>query len=139
MLKSIRNLDYVVLLCGDLAAMKDFYHRIMGFPVHLETDSWIELRVGSMLLTLARRDAARMGPAPPGETASVQLAFRVSPQDVQSCYEELLSARVEIVQPPQTIDRRVWKHWKHRTLFFRDPESNLLEIYAEIEVVEGPP
>jgi len=28
----------------------------------------------------------------------------------------------------------VWKYWKHRTLFFKDPEGNLLEIYAEIDI-----
>jgi len=27
----------------------------------------------------------------------------------------------------------VWEFWQHRTLFFRDPEGNLLEIYSEID------
>jgi hypothetical protein len=37
MLKSIRNVDYVVLLCNDLPAMRHFYHHIMAFPIYLET------------------------------------------------------------------------------------------------------
>jgi catechol 2,3-dioxygenase-like lactoylglutathione lyase family enzyme len=134
MLKALRNLDYVVLLCNDLESMKDFYHRVMGFPIHLQTDFWIEMRVGALLLTLSRRDRPNVGPALPADTAAVQLAFRVSPQEVQTCYEELLEAKVRIVQPPQTIDQKVHKYWKHRTLFFKDPEGNLLEIYAEIEI-----
>lgn len=136
MLKSIRNLDYVVLLCDDLPRMKDFYHRVMGFPIHLETASWIELRVGSILLTLSRRDRPWVGPPLPDESAAVQLAFRVAPHEVQRCYQELKENGVEIVQPPQTIDKRLWHYWQHRTLFFKDPEGNLLEIYAEIEVPE---
>ena len=137
MLKSIRHLDYVVLICNDLQPMKQFYHEIMGFPIHLETESWIEMRVGSMLLTLSKRDRPFVGSALPDDSAAVQLAFRVAPQEVQSCYEELLAQGVEIVQAPQIINQRVWQYWKHRTLFFKDPEGNLLEIYAEIEVDEG--
>ena len=137
MLKSIRHLDYVVLICNDLIPMKQFYHEIMGFPIYLETESWIEMRVGSMLLTLSKRDRPFVGSAVPDDSAAVQLAFRVAPQEVQSCYEELLAQGVEIVQAPQIINQRVWQYWKHRTLFFKDPEGNLLEIYAEIEIDEG--
>ncbi|MEM7116684.1 MAG: VOC family protein [Chloroflexota bacterium] len=137
MLKSIRHLDYVVLFCEDLTQMKWFYHEIMGFPIHLETASWLEMRVGAMLLTLAKRATPFAGPSIPAESAAVQLAFRVAPQEVQSCYEELKAAEVEIVQPPQIINKRVWKYWKHRTLFFKDPEGNLLEIYAEIELPDN--
>ena len=137
MLKSIRNLDYVVLLCHDLALMKDFYHRIMEFPIYLETESWIEMRVGSVLLTLSRREGRSfVGPPLPEESAAVQLAFRVAPQDVQSCYEELKAKHVEIIQAPQIIDKQVWKYWKHRTSFFNDPEGNSLEIYADVDILE---
>ncbi len=36
MLKSIRHMDYVVLLCKDLTVMKDFYNKTMGFPIYLD-------------------------------------------------------------------------------------------------------
>jgi len=133
MLKAIRNLDYVVLLCNDLALMKSFYHNTMEFPIYLETDSWIELRVGSVLLTLSKRERPFVGPALKNDSAAVQLAFRVSPQEVQSCYEELKAKHVDIVQAPQMIQEQAWKYWKHKTLFFKDPEGNLLEIYADVE------
>lgn len=136
MLKSIRNLDYVVLLCNDLPTMKFFYNQIMEFPIYLETDSWIEMQVGSVLLTLSKRDRPYVGPELANDSAAVQLAFRVSPQAVDSCYEELKEKQVEIVQTPQIIDKRAWKYWKHKTLFFKDPEGNLLEIYAEIDILK---
>lgn len=136
MLRAIRNLDYVVLLCKDLTRMKKFYHEVMGFPIHLETASWIELRVGSVLLTLSKRERPFVGSAIPDDAAAVQLAFRIAPHEVQSCYEELQAQQVEIIQAPQIIDKKVWQYWKHKTLFFKDPEGNLLEIYAEIELDE---
>ena len=49
MLKSIRNPDYVMLLYNGLRAMTDFYHRIMGFSIHLEARAWVTMRVGSIL------------------------------------------------------------------------------------------
>jgi catechol-2,3-dioxygenase len=116
--------------------MKRFYHHVMGFPIHLETPSWVEMRVGSILLTLSKRDRPFVGPPLSERSAVVQLAFRVAPQEVQSCYAELTAKQVEIVQAPQIIDKNVWRYWKHRTLFFKDPEGNLLEIYAEIEIPE---
>ena len=135
MLKSIRNLDYVVLLCNDLQLMKQFYHEVMGFPIYLETEHWIECRVGSVLLTLSKR-GPKAGPPIADDSAAVQLAFRVTPEEVRGCYAELKEKGVEIVQPPQVIDKRVWQYWKHLTLFFKDPEGNLLEIYADIEINE---
>ena len=109
----------------------------MGFPIYLETDSWIEMRVGPVLLTLSKRERPCVGSAASAHSAAVQLAFRVPPQDVQSCYEELKEHQVEIVQAPQIIDKSAWKYWQHRTVFFKDPEGNLLEIYADIEIPEA--
>ena len=133
MLKSIRHLDYVVLLCQDLARMRDFYSKTMGFPIHLDTGSWIGMRVGSVLLTLAQRGRPFEGPPVPDGSASVQLAFRVAPQEVHSCYDELKEKNVEIIEPP--TDKNM-TYWQHRTLFFKDPEGNILEIYADLEFPE---
>ncbi len=52
---NLHTLDYVILLCEDLAVMKTFYHEILGFPVERDWESWIELRAGSGLLTLRKR------------------------------------------------------------------------------------
>jgi lactoylglutathione lyase len=125
MLKKIRNLDYVILLCEDLPPMKAFYHEIMGFPIYRDEGEWVELNVGATLLTLRKRGRPYDGAKLP-HTASVQLAFRVAPDEVKACYEELLRRQVRIIDPPRDTD------YGHRTLFFPDPEGNILEIYADI-------
>ena len=56
----------------------------------------------------------------------MQLAFRVSPRGIGSCRTELVDAGVPIVRDLTDLPRA-----RHRTLFFRDPEGNLIEIYAE--------
>ena len=50
----------------------------------------------------------------------------MSPGDVVRCAEELVAAGVPLVAPPED------QPWGHRTLFFRDPDGNVLEIYADI-------
>jgi catechol-2,3-dioxygenase len=123
-------MDYVILLCIDLSVMKVFYTKTMGFPIYLDTEYWIEMRLGSVILALSQRGRPFDGPQIPNESAAVQLAFRVTPQEVYGCYDELLAKSVDIIEPP--IDKDM-KYWKHRTLFFKDPEGNILEIYADME------
>ena len=119
------NLTYIVLLCEDLARMKTFYHETLGFPIQRDWEDWIELRAGTVLLTLRKRgrpyDGARLRGA-----AGVQLAFRVEPAEVKEWHANLLQKQVEILDPPRD------QEYGHRTLFFKDPEGNILEIYADI-------
>lgn len=123
-LSSIRVMDYVILLCQNLPEMKRFYHEVMGFPVYRDWGDWYEMRVGSTLLTLRLRGRDYDGAGAAG--ANVQLAFRVAPDAVDQCYQELVAHGVEIIEEPKDKD------FGHRTLFFKDPEGNILEIYADI-------
>ena len=126
-LGAIRNLDYTILLCNDLASMRRFYTEIIGFEVDQEVpERWAALRIGSSLLALRRRGRPYDGPSPTPGTASVQLAFRVPPGDVEAAAVQLAERGIEPLEPvtDQTFG--------HRTLFFADPEHNVIEIYAEI-------
>ena len=119
------TLDYVILLCEDIASMKAFYHDVLGFPIERDWEDWVEMRAGAVLLTLRKRGRPYDGPSL-RDTAGVQLAFRVTPPEVGAWYDELLQKQVEILEPPRDWD------YGHRTLFFKDPEGNILEIYADI-------
>ncbi|HVO43664.1 MAG TPA: VOC family protein [Aggregatilineales bacterium] len=125
MLTTIHNLDYVVLLCRDLERMKAFYSGTLGFPIVRDGDAWCEMRVGATLLTLRPRGRPYDGIIPPG-VAGVQLAFRVAPDEVGACFEELAAKGVIMLEPPQD------KRYGHLTFFFKDPEDNILEIYADV-------
>jgi catechol 2,3-dioxygenase-like lactoylglutathione lyase family enzyme len=127
-LKDIRNTDYVVILCSNMKETRAFYQDVMGFPLDHDSESWVSFRVGATLLTL--RPRGRLfewddGPSAPG-AAAVQLAFRVSPTALDACHAELVAKGVAILRKPTDLPA-----WRHRTLFFRDPEGNLIEIYAE--------
>lgn len=127
-LKDIHNFDYAVILCEKMPETRRFYEDVMGFPVETDMETWVSFRVGATLLTLRPRGPAPAwddGPTVPG-SASVQLAFRVPPSAIEACHAELVAQDVPIVRPPTDLPS-----WRHHTLFFRDPEGNVIEIYAE--------
>jgi len=128
-LRRIRGLDYTVIYVRDMDAMRIFYGEIMDFPLErMLGEDWVEYRVGSNILALAHprvTAAAKDAPVPAG-AAALQLAFRVSPGDVDRCADELKAHEVEITGSPTD------QPWGHRTLFFRDPDGNVLEIYADL-------
>ena len=124
----IQNLDYTIILCTKLAETRTFYRDIMGFPIEADLENWVSFRLGAALLTLRPRGPWSVcddGPIPPG-SASVQLAFRVPLATVDQCHAELVAKGVTILREPTDLPK-----WRHRALFFRDPEDNVIEIYAE--------
>ena len=125
--QAIRAIDYTVVFVRDMAAMRRFYEDILGFPLIRElSPGWIEYRVGDNTLTLARpRLTASDVPTPDG-SASLQLAFKVAVPEVDQCADELVRQGVRLLSPPTD------QVFGHRTLFFRDPDGNLLEVFAEI-------
>ena len=58
---------------------------------------WVEFRVGSNLLALTERGAVFDDPAPPLGALSLQLAFRVAPNDVATCASTLAERGVKII------------------------------------------
>ena len=127
-LGGIGNLDYAVIPCRRMPETRAFYSDVMGFPIEEDRENWVSFRVGATLLTLRPRGPWSVcddGPLPRG-TAAVQLAFRVPLEAVDRCHGILVARGVAILRAPADLPA-----WRHRTLFFRDPEDNIIEIYAE--------
>ena len=126
-LSHIRQIDYTVIFARNMEAMRHFYETVMEFPqLRMLSDRWIEYRVGSTTLALTAH-GARFHDTPPAQGAlSLQMAFRVPPQIVADCAAALESKGVELISP-------LTDHpFGHRTIFFRDPDGNVLEIFAEL-------
>ena len=121
-LGGISNFDYAVLLCNRMEETRAFYRDVMRFPIEIDRENWVSFRVGATLLTLRPRDEGK----PTSGSAAVQLAFRVAPPAVDACHAKLVAQDVPILSGPSDLP-----NWRHRALFFRDPEDNIIEIYAE--------
>jgi catechol 2,3-dioxygenase-like lactoylglutathione lyase family enzyme len=127
MFQAIKAIDYTVVFARDMAAMRRFYEGVLGFPVARElSPKWIEYRLGGNTLALAAPTRTAADASTPAGSASLQLAFKVSVAEVDQCARELVRQGVELLSPPTN------QSFGHRTLFFRDPDGNLLEIFADI-------
>jgi catechol 2,3-dioxygenase-like lactoylglutathione lyase family enzyme len=126
MLTSVQQLSYVIILCEDLDRMKTFYRELFTFPTDSESDTGLAFHAGSVLFALRKRTRMYDGSGVRRELPGVQIAFLVSPDEVELCYNQLVEMGVEILEPPTDQPRG------HRTVYFSDPEGNMLEIYAEI-------
>lgn len=126
MLKAVDKLSYVIILCHDLPRMKEFYRGLFAFAVDSESDTGLTFRAGGVLFSLRQRTRAYDGRGVRPELPGVQVAFLVEPAEVDRCHALLIERGVEILDPPADQPRG------HRTVYFADPEGNMLEIYAEI-------
>ena len=126
-LRAIRNMDYVIVFARDMKPMRRFYADIMQFPIYRDVHpSWVEYRIGGTLLALTERGFVFNDAATPQGALSLQLAFRVTRTEVDACAESLRKSGVAIVGEPTD------QAWGHRTLFIRDPDGNVVEIYADL-------
>ena len=126
MLKAVQQLSYVIVLCDDLDRMKAFYRDLFGFPVNSESQTGMSFRAGSVILGVRKRTRSYDGHGGGPDSPGVQIAFRVEPDEVDRCHERLVQEGVKILDPPAN------QPWGHRTVYFSDPEGNVLEVYAEI-------
>ncbi len=127
-LGAIRSIDYTILLCEDIASMNRFYADVMGFVIGNEVPGkWVEFHIGSQVLALRLRSRPSDGPSPVPETASVQLAFRVPPGDIEKAVDQLAGRGVDLLEPVTDFE-----FFGHQAFFFADPENNVIEIYAEV-------
>ena len=125
--EAIQAIDYTVIIVRDMPAMRLFYEDILRFPLKRElSQNWIEYQVGNNILALSMPGLTASDVPTPKGSAALQLAFKVAVPDDDLFADELTRQGVEILSSPTDRD------FGHRTLFFRDPDGNLLEIFADI-------
>jgi len=117
----------VRLITADVARLADFHARVTGVPVRWSTPDFAELvtPVGTLAIG-STRTVALFGPgsAHAADNSSAILEFLVA--DVDAEYERIRQQPTEFVNEPTTMP------WGNRSLLFRDPDGNLVNLFTPI-------
>jgi catechol 2,3-dioxygenase len=120
------EMSHVGIYVTDMAKMREFYTRVMGFKV---MDSG-EVRPGMHLTFLSKdpKDHHQIvlvsGRAPGSPSTINQITFRVaSIKEVRAMYDLTVAQKIEGVDP---VD-----HGNAWSVYFMDPEGNRLEVFCD--------
>lgn len=116
------------IITADIDRLVGFYEQVTGAVLTRYTPDFAELRTASATLAIGSTRTLRFfgsDMARPAENRSAILEFRVD--DVDAAYERLSTLIASsLVQPPTTMP------WGNRSLLFRDPDGNLVNLFAPV-------
>ncbi len=119
------QLSEAALYAGDLEAARHFYHDVLGLEVVSSLqDRGIAFRCGATVLLVfdpARTRVRDAGVPTHGATGAGHVAFVVEDADLEKWREHLASCGVAIEEEVK------WPRGD-RSLYFRDPAGNVIEL-----------
>jgi catechol 2,3-dioxygenase-like lactoylglutathione lyase family enzyme len=125
---AIHDILETCLYVDDLSAARTFYADVLGLSLTSETDGrHLFFRCGNRMLLLFNpkvtadvQDGPDIAPAH-GATGAGHIAFSIEPRDLEKWRDRLESMGVEIEKEIEWGDLG-------RSLYFRDPAGNSLEV-----------
>jgi catechol 2,3-dioxygenase-like lactoylglutathione lyase family enzyme len=120
----IQNIDHIVLTVADIDATVTFYTEILNFQVVTFGDNRKALTFGNQKINLHQKGHEFEPKAHEPTCGSADLCF-ISATDIEVVVEELKQKNIEIVEG---IVDRTGALGKIRSVYFRDPDMNLIEV-----------
>ncbi|MBV2366266.1 VOC family protein [Streptomonospora nanhaiensis] len=123
----------VRIITADVARLVAFYERVLGVRAAWATAQFAELTAAGGTLAIAGEGTVPLfapGSARPADNRSVIIEFLVD--DVDRAHRDLAGVAADVVTEPTTMP------WGNRSLLFRDPDGNLLNLFTPVtpEAVE---
>jgi catechol 2,3-dioxygenase-like lactoylglutathione lyase family enzyme len=115
------------LITKDVNRLAVFYAQVLQLEPHRAGPTYVEFRTAKGVLALFSADAQEKyipGSATPGQNHSAILEFEVS--DVDQEYARLHDVVKQWVKGPTT------QPWGTRSIYFRDPEGNLVDFFTPV-------
>jgi len=120
----IKNIDHLVLTVADIEKTVDFYNSILGFEVVTFVENRKALTFGNQKINLHQKGKELEPKAEHPTCGSADLCF-ISETDIHEVLQELKEKNIEIIEG---IVERTGALGKIQSVYFRDPDKNLIEI-----------
>ena len=115
------------LITNDVKRLTSFYQHVLDTKPNVASENYVEFRTGAGVLAIFAVQAQERyipGSAKAGQNNSAILEFRVG--DVDAQYAALHNFVKTWVKPPTN------QPWGTRSIYFRDPDGNLIDFFAPI-------
>jgi predicted enzyme related to lactoylglutathione lyase len=115
------------IITDDLDRLVSFYEQVTGVTAERPAPPFAELVLPSATLAIGHSQTVGLfaaGSARAADNHSVIIEFRVD--DVDAEYTRLKALVSEWIQEPTTMP------WGNRSILFRDPDGNLVNLFAPV-------
>jgi len=128
--KKTVKFTHVCLITKQLETLRDFYREVLQVEPKVYQEDYLEFPMEGAILSLYRQESLEQtvpGAMQAGRNRSVMLEFQVA--DVDREYDRLKQSRLPLdwVMPPTTFP------WGNRSIYFRDPEGNMVNLYSTVK------
>jgi catechol 2,3-dioxygenase-like lactoylglutathione lyase family enzyme len=120
------QVTHVCIITPQFARMKDFYQRLLQLEPKKFTEDYVEFQIpGAVVALYEEASFAQIAPeaVPKPGTGGLMLELQVANIDREFERLHSLGLKIDIVLPPTTFP------WGNRSLYLRDPDGNLINIY----------
>ena len=126
-----RKIGLVTLLTNNIETMKEFYSKILGFPILEDLGNYVEFHNPGVRFALCTRETMYEHTEersylkePNGQI--IELAIPAGdPNNVDYLYHEFVNNGAKPIRQPEIMP------WGRKTGFIADPDGNIHEIYSD--------
>lgn len=128
------RINLITILTDDMPRMVSFYRDVLGFEAENDSGQYVEFQSEGVRFAICDRSVMMDATGSeafnqPASGQTFELAFPLdTPNQVDDVYARLVNQGAEAVKGPADMP------WNQRTAFFADPDGNIHELFAELDV-----
>ncbi|UIN50676.1 VOC family protein [Bacillus safensis] len=119
------KMKYTILYVNDVEASIHFYQHVLGFPIKLRVESYVEFDTGDVTLSINSRQDVKEAlglPVPGANQASHTFEIGFVVDDVEQTIASMKKKGVSIIKEPAK------KPWGQTVAYVSDPDGHFIEI-----------
>jgi len=123
------KLTHACAITPDVEGLRNFYSVVLQMAPAVARPDYVEFAAGGAALSLYdQREFARYAPPVESSGACSRVMIEFVVDDVDREYARLRRFPIDWVKPPST------QPWGNRSLYLRDPDGNLVNLYSRVDV-----